>query len=76
MTCLSISHTHTPLILENSVSGDSSLKIMQVRIVKYCDAISNKTSSNVSLEMATPRNSGTDVNSIQGSDSTCFEDSE
>lgn len=76
MTCLIISHMHIPLILENSVSGDSSLKIMQVRIVKYCDAISNRTSSNVSLEMATPRDSGIDDNSIQGSDSTCFRDSE
>lgn len=72
MTCLIVPHTHIPLILENSVSRGGIFKIMQVRIVKYSDAISNRTSSSVSLERATPRDGSTDDNNIQGSDSTCF----
>lgn len=72
MTCLIVPHMHIPLILENSVSWGGIFKIMQVRIVKYNDAISNRTSSSTSLERATPRDGSTDDNNIQGSDSTCF----
>lgn len=65
---------HIPLILENSVSRGEGAAQNNARIVK-CTSL-NRTSSHVSLEMATSRDSGTDDSSIQGNYLTCFRDSE
>jgi len=63
-----------PLSRENSASAGGSLKVTQVRVVKYSAAASQNLLQG-GPRLATPKDSVADDNSSQGSDSTSFRDS-
>ena len=50
-----VSQVHKPLRPENSASAGGNFKITQVRIVKYCGAVSHRASSSVALDWLYPK---------------------